>query len=444
MLRRSGTLLDADTERLGRRMNTLDAWLQRLLALHPTEIEMGLDRVGAVWRALGSPRPAPVVITVGGTNGKGSTVAFLVSILRAAGYRVGAYTSPHVLRYNERVAIDGAPVEDAELIRAFGRIEAERGDTSLTYFEFGTLAAFLILAEAGLDVAVLEVGMGGRLDAVNLIDSDAAILTTVDLDHQAFLGPDREAIGREKAPIFRPGRPAIIGEVDPPASVLAYAATVGARLIRRGVDFDVGTSDTRPVWAYMGPADDFVELPPPAALPAPVQLINAASAIAALRALAGVLAVDDHALERGVRSAIVTGRLQRVSSNPETVVDVGHNPQAARSLAVWLEAQGGRPCEAVFAALADKDVAGIVAPLGRFVRRWHVAGLLAHGSRGQSAEETVQRVRAALPEAEIAEYPDVSAALTAARAQDDGRLILVFGSFHTVADALVALGSPGR
>lgn len=424
-------------------MNTLDAWLQRLLALHPAEIELGLDRVGAVWRALGAPRPAPVVITVGGTNGKGSTVAFLVSILRAAGYRVGAYTSPHVLRYNERVSIDGTPVEDAELIRAFERIEAARGDLSLTYFEFGTLAAFVILAEAGLDVAVLEVGMGGRLDAVNLIDSDAAILTTVDLDHQAFLGPDREAIGREKAPIFRSGRPAIVGEIDPPSSVLAYAAKIGARLIRRGIDFDVGTSETRPAWAFMGPASEFVELPLPAALPAPVQLINAASAIAALRALDGVLTVDDDALARGVHGAHVTARLQRVASNPETVLDVGHNPQAARSLAVWLEAQGDRPCEAVFAALADKDVAGIVAPLGRFIRCWHVAGLLAHGSRGQSAGETAQRVRAALPGAAIAEYPDVAAALSAARTQDDGRLILVFGSFHTVADALIALASNG-
>lgn len=425
-------------------MNTLDAWLQRLLALHPTEIELGLDRVGAVWSALGSPRPAPVVITVGGTNGKGSTVAFLVSILRAAGYRVGAYTSPHVLRYNERVAIDGTPVDDAELIRAFERVDAVRDETSLTYFEFGTLAAFVILSEAGLDVAVLEVGMGGRLDAVNLIDADAAILTTVDLDHQAFLGPDREAIGREKAPIFRPGRPAIIGETDPPASVLAYATAVGARLIRRGRDFDVGTSETRPVWAFMGPTGDFIELPLPEALPAPVQLINAASAIAALRALDGILAFDDDALATGVRHATVTARLERIASNPETVLDVGHNPQAARSLAVWLETQAGRPCEAVFAALADKDVAGIVAPLGRFVRRWHVAGLLAHGSRGQSASDTAQRVRTALPVAEVAEYPDVAAALTAARKQDDGRLILVFGSFHTAADALAALDAPDR
>jgi dihydrofolate synthase/folylpolyglutamate synthase len=422
-------------------MRSLDAWLERLLALHPTEIELGLERVGAVWRALGAPRPAPLVITVGGTNGKGSTVAFLDAMLRAAGHRVGCYTSPHVLRYNERIAIDGTPVDDATLIAAFERVEAARGEVSLTYFEFGTLAAFLIIAGAGLDVAVLEVGMGGRLDAVNLIDADAAILTTVDLDHQAFLGPDRESIGREKAPIFRPGRPAVIGELDPPASVIEHATAIGARLVRRGIDFDVGVSETRPAWAFIEPDGGYIELPMPERLPAPVQLINAASAIAALRALGDRLAVSEAAMAEGVRTAGIAGRLQRIAEGPETVVDVGHNPQAARSLAVWLDGQGGRRCEAVFGALADKDVAGIVGPLAGLVARWHVAGLAAESPRGQGAEVTAALVRAALPAAEVVEHADVATALAAARAGDDGRLVLVFGSFHTVAAALRALGA---
>lgn len=421
-------------------MISLDAWLARVLALHPKEIELGLDRVGAVWRALGSPRPAPTVITVGGTNGKGSTVAFLDAMLRAGGHRVGTYTSPHVLRYNERVAIDGTPVDDARLVVAFERVEAARGDTPLTFFEFGTLAAFVVLAEAALDAVVLEVGMGGRLDAVNLIDADAAILTTVDLDHQAFLGPDREAIGREKAPIFRPGRPAIVGELDPPRSVLDHAEAIGARLLRRGLDFDVGVSESRPAWAYLEPDGGFVELPMPEYLTAPVQLINAATAIAASRALADRLPVPDAALAEGVRLARVPGRLERVADDPETVVDVGHNPQATRSLAVWLEGQDDRPCEAVFAALADKDVAGIVAPLAGRIARWHVAGLEAESPRGHPAAITAAQVRAALPMAEVHEYADVASALAAARARDDGRLVLVFGSFHTVAAAMRALG----
>ncbi len=422
-------------------MRSLDAWLERLLALHPTEIELGLERVAAVWRALGAPRPAPVVITVGGTNGKGSTVAFLDAMLRAAGHRVGCYTSPHVLRYNERVAIDGTPVDDATLIAAFERVEAARGEVSLTYFEFGTLAAFLILAGAGLDVAVLEVGMGGRLDAVNLIDADAAILTTVDLDHQAFLGPDRETIGREKAPIFRPGRPAVIGELDPPGSVIEHATAIGARLFRRGIHFDVGVSETRPAWAFIEPDGGFIELPMPERLPAPVQLINAASAITVLRALGDRLAVPEAALADGVRTAGVIGRLERIADRPATVVDVGHNPQAARTLAVWLDGQGGRRCEAVFAALADKDVPGIVGPLADRIARWHVAGLADESPRGQDAGVTAALVRAALPAAEVVEHADVATALAAARERDDGRLVLVFGSFHTVAAALRALGA---
>ena len=209
---------------------TLDQWLDWQLRAHPREIELGLDRVRTVWQRLGAPAPARIVITVGGTNGKGSTVAFLESILRADGHRVGAFTSPHLLRYNERVRVQGADASEQMLIAAFDRIEQVRGDTPLTYFEFGTLAALLIFTESSLDVAVLEVGLGGRLDAVNIIDADASIVTTVDLDHQDWLGCDREAIGREKAGIFRAERPAIIGELDPPHALIDEAQRLGARL----------------------------------------------------------------------------------------------------------------------------------------------------------------------------------------------------------------------
>ena len=211
---------------------TLDQWLDRQLRSHPREIELGLDRVRSVWQRLGAPAPASIVITVGGTNGKGSTVAFLESILRAGGHRVGAFTSPHLLRYNERIRVQGADASDSMLVAVFDRIEHARGETPLTYFEFGTLAALLIFAESSLDIAILEVGLGGRLDAVNIIDADAAIVTTIDLDHQDWLGHDREVIGREKAGIFRNGRPAIIGEPDPPQALIADLQARLSELLR--------------------------------------------------------------------------------------------------------------------------------------------------------------------------------------------------------------------
>jgi len=408
---------------------SLAEWLDYQLTVHPQEIALGLDRVGAVWQNLGAPRPAPCVITVGGTNGKGSTVALLAAILGAAGLRVGTYTSPHLERYNERIALDGVAVADAALTAAFGKIEAARGELALTYFEYGTLAAFLLLVQANLDVAVLEVGMGGRLDAVNLIDADCAVLTTVDLDHQAFLGPDREAIGREKAPIFRPGRAVIIGELDPPRSVLDYAATIGADVRRRGHDFDVAVAPDGERFVYLEGDSVWMELRRPPQLLAPVQLINAASAIAALNALGERLRIDEAAIAAGLANVRLPARLEQVAEQPATFVDVAHNPQAARALAVWLDDAKIGPVNAVFGALADKDIAAIAGALGSRIACWHIAGLDGLSPRGLDDAILAEQVSAALPAAVIQRHPDLPSALAAARSDPAARPVLAFGSF---------------
>ncbi|HEU0152983.1 MAG TPA: bifunctional tetrahydrofolate synthase/dihydrofolate synthase [Arenimonas sp.] len=412
---------------------TLEQWLAYQQQVHPRDIAMGLERVGEVFRRLAPGRPGRRVAVVGGTNGKGSTVAFLEAMARAAGLKVGAFTSPHLLRYNERIRIDGVDAADDALVAAFEAIEAARGEIPLTYFEFGTLAALLLFADAGLDLAILEVGLGGRLDAVNLIDADVAVITTVDLDHQDYLGPDRESIGAEKAGILRAGKPCVLAEKDPPSSVLRRAYAIGAFAIRGHSDYlvdDLGEDGWR--WREPGYA---VDLPNPA-MEAPAQRGNAAAAIAALRALD--LPVPDAALREGVRAARVPGRLQRLPGRPERVLDVAHNPQGARQLGEWLAAHP-RPTVAVFSALADKDIAGIVAPVAPYVQGWHLGPITDAGPRGLAVDALAGRVRAALPGAALASHPRLDAALAAAAQAvgPDGR-VLVFGSFHTVAEALAA------
>jgi dihydrofolate synthase/folylpolyglutamate synthase len=416
---------------------TLDAWLAHWTALHGQAIVLGLERVAAVAARMGLGRPAPLCITVGGTNGKGSTVAFLDAILRRSGRGVGCYTSPHLLAYNERVRIDGVAVDDAELCAAFRRIEAARDGVPLTYFEAGTLAALLVFEAREVDVAVLEVGLGGRLDAVNLVDADAAIVTTVDLDHQEFLGPDRESIGREKAGIFRAGRPAVVGDDEPPASLLQHAAQVGAVLLRAGIDFRI-EAGAAAGWRLVHADGGTIDLPQPG-LAGTVQRRNAACAVAALHALRDVLPLAPAAIAQGVADARCAGRLQRIADAPATIADVAHNPQAARELAHWLDGLPAAPSAAVFAALGDKDIDGIADALrGRFAY-WHVAGLAGESPRGLDVDATVQR----LARAGIAAQPaaSVAAALVAARAAVgvDGRVV-AFGSFLTVAAAMRAAG----
>ena len=419
--------------------SSLAEWLDYQQRVHARGIDLGLERVREVWRRSGAPRIADTVITVGGTNGKGSTVAFLEAMLRAGGIRVSAYTSPHILRYNERVRVDGVDADDDALIAAFERIETARGRNDadaipLTYFEFGTLAALNIFARANLDVALLEVGLGGRLDAVNLIDADAAIVTTVDLDHMEWLGNDRESIGREKAGIFRTGKPAIIGEIDPPHSLIESASRVGACVLRRGRDYTIQVENDGWIWRI---GSTQLDLPMPV-LSAPAQIANAAAAITALHSLRDPLGWNPEAIARGVRDARVAGRLQRIADSPQVIVDVAHNPQAARELARWLDANpvAGKNV-AVFGALSDKDVAGIVGALHPRIAHWHLAGLEGESPRGLPIDELARRVREAIPNANISEHRDVANALHAARAAaDEDDRILAFGSFFVVASAM--------
>ncbi len=415
----------------------LDGWLAHWQSVHPQSIAMGLDRVAEVARRLRLEKPAPLSIAVAGTNGKGSVVAFLDAILRASGRVVGSYTSPHLLAYNERVRIDGEAVEDAELIAAFRRIENARDGIPLTYFESGTLAAFDVFQARDVDIAVLEVGMGGRLDAVNLVDADAAVLTTVDLDHQEFLGADREAIGFEKSGIFRRGRPAVIGDPQPPVSVLAQIAACGAVGVRAGIDFTI-RDDNPAGWRFSQRDGTSMQLPPPG-LRGDFQRANAAIAIATLHALRDRLPLAATAFARGVANAQIAGRLQVVAGAPETIVDVAHNPQAARTLAQWLSQAPRRTTTAVFSALADKDIAGIVDPLRGMIERWWAIGLSADTPRGLDAARMAERVAAC--GVDCIANDSIDSALGAARAHAGpaGR-VLVFGSFYTVAAAMRTIG----
>jgi dihydrofolate synthase/folylpolyglutamate synthase len=424
---------------------TLAEWLAYQEHVNVHSIELGLDRVRQVWQRMDAPPVARRVITVGGTNGKGSTVALLEAMARAAGWRTGSFTSPHLLRYNERVRIDGAEVDDAALVASFERIEAARtaGDEAiaLTYFEFGTLAALDLFARAGLDLAVLEVGLGGRLDAVNIVDADVAVITTVDLDHMDWLGPDRDSIGCEKAGIARRGRPAIVGELDPPTGLLEALAACGARVERAGMDFH-GRRHADGGWRWQHCDGTDMELPDPR-LSAPVQYANAAAAIAALHALwSQEPALSTHswpaAIGAGLQAASPSARLQPLGGNPPVLVDVGHNPQAARALADWLDAQPPARVHAVYGALGDKDVAGVIGALGTRIDHWHLAGLERASPRGLAVDALAGILQQAQPGASFHTHADVPAALAAARrAAQSGDRILAFGSFF-VASAVLA------
>jgi dihydrofolate synthase/folylpolyglutamate synthase len=415
--------------------NTLAGWLAYIEQQHPQAIALGLDRVERVRAAMGIA-PAVPVITVAGTNGKGSTCAMLEAILAAAGYRVGLYTSPHLLRYNERVRIAGQEAGDAALVEAFSRVEAARaqtaGDTRLTYFEFGTLAAVDLFLRSAVDVLVLEVGMGGRLDAVNVFDADCAIITGIALDHMDFLGATREAIGQEKAGIFRSGKPAVIADPAPPASLLAHARAVGAVPLRIGQDF--GYRAQMDQWHYWGPSGVKPAMNFPA-LPGRVQLQNASAAFAALDGLQPALPVSTQDLRRGLAAVSLPGRFQLLPGRPAVVLDVGHNPHAAEVLADNLSGMGAYTRTwAVFGMLRDKDIAGVASVLAGHVDAWLACTL--PPPRGATAAELAQALRRAGVDA-VREYetPALAYAAACSGAADDDRIV-VFGSFHTVADIL--------
>ncbi|MCC7486103.1 MAG: bifunctional tetrahydrofolate synthase/dihydrofolate synthase [Burkholderiales bacterium] len=413
----------------------MDAWLRRIESLHPAGIALGLDRVAAVRRAM-RLEPSFAVITVGGTNGKGSVCAMLESVLHAAGHRVGCYTSPHLARYNERVRIGLDEATDGELARAFAAVDAARGATALTYFEFGTLAALRLFVERGVDVAVLEVGLGGRLDAVNAFDADAAVVVSVDLDHMDYLGADREAIGHEKAGIFRPGRPAICADPAPPASLREHARRIGALWLGIGREF--GYEREAHGWRYRGPHGVRGGLPYPA-LRGTVQLANAAAAITALDALKDRLPVAAGDLRTGLLKVDLRGRFQVLPGRPAVILDVAHNPHAARALSASLAgfARGGRTL-AVFSMLGDKDIAGVACALMRQVDHWYVAAIEA--PRGADADSIVRSLAAAGASAgAVTRCESVAAAYArACDAASGNDRILAFGSFYTVAAVLDA------
>jgi dihydrofolate synthase/folylpolyglutamate synthase len=354
--------------------------------------------------------------------------------LHQAGYRVGCYTSPHLLRYNERVRVGSQAVSDDEISQAFARVEAARhtpdGETLLTYFEFGTLAALLIFAEAGIDVAILEVGLGGRLDAVNIFDADCALLGTIDLDHKDYLGSTREAIGFEKAGIFRPGRPAVCADASPPASVIAHADAVGARLLVIERDFGCEVEATQ--WQYWGPGGKRYGLPQPA-LRGAYQLANAATCITALDSLRDRVPITSQDLRNGLVHVVLPGRFQVLPGRPRVILDVAHNPQAARALAGNLRSMRD-PGEtiAVMGMLRDKDVASVAAALKDNMTRWHVATL--EGPRGATAQFLEQTLRANGVDAPIVCHANIADAWRAAYGQagNDDKIV-VFGSFLTVA-----------
>src|SRR5688572_11109323 len=406
-------------------LKTLAEWLAFIERQHPRPIALGLERVKQVLDRM-QVRLACPVITVGGTNGKGSTCAMLESILRAGGSRTGLYTSPHLVRYNERVRIAGSEAEDQVLIDGFAAVERARGETPLTYFEFGTLAAFWSFARESIDVAILEVGLGGRLDAVNLLDASCAVLTSVDIDHVDYLGPDRESIGREKAGIFRAGRPAVVAEPHPPRTVVD---AVGEKLFI-GKDFGFTRQDGQ--WTYWGPKGKRAGLAYPA-LRGEIQLRNAAAALCALGALGLPVAMQD--VRRGLAEVELPARFQVLPGRPQVILDVAHNVEAAKTLAENLSASGyAAETIAVCGMLRDKDIAGVMRVLAPRIMRWHLASLA--GPRGATAED----LRKNLDDAVAENFTSPRAAFEAAlKRAGDGDKIVVFGSFLTVGEVMAWL-----
>ena len=419
-------------------MQTLNDWLAHSERLHAKNIDLGLDRVRVVADRMAIRFDCPV-ITVAGTNGKGSTCAMLEAILSQAGYRTGVYTSPHLVHFEERLRLQERIVEAHELVAAFERVEAarcnEQPPVSLTYFEFSTLAILDVMARAKLDVVVLEVGLGGRLDAVNIIDPDCAVITSIDLDHMEFLGPDRESIGFEKAGIMRPGRPVVVSDPVPPQSVLDHARAIGADLWRFGVDFNF--SGDQQQWAWAGRERRYAGLAYPA-LRGANQLVNASGVLAALTALRARLPVTAQAVRNGLAMVELPGRFQIVPGQPALVLDVAHNPHSVAALAANLDAMGFFPTtHAVFGAMADKDLAPMLQRVGPIIDRWYFTDLPT--PRAQTAQRLAEQWRAlnTRKDASAQVFADPLQALQAAvLAADPADRIVVFGSFYTVGGVL--------
>ncbi len=417
---------------------TLDEWLAYCEQLHPKAIDMGLERVRSVASRMGLAFSCPV-ITVAGTNGKGSTCAMLEAILGQAGYRTGVYTSPHLVRFEERLRLLSEAVFAAELIAAFADVERARCQfdpaISLTYFEFSTLAILQVMARSNLDVVILEVGLGGRLDATNIIDPDCAVITSIDLDHMELLGPDRESIGREKAGIMRTGRPVIVSDPMPPQSVLDRALEIDADLWRFGVDFNV--SGNKQQWAWAGRDRRYSGLAYPA-LRGANQLVNASGVLAVLTALRERLPVTAQAIRNGLAMVELPGRFQIIPGQPTLVLDVAHNPHSVAALAANLDAMGYFPTtHAVFGAMADKDLAPMLGKVGPLIDKWYFTDLpTARADSGIKLMEKWQAQNTRKDASALAFADPVDALRAAVGAADPADRIVVFGSFYTVGGIL--------
>ncbi|WP_145509506.1 bifunctional tetrahydrofolate synthase/dihydrofolate synthase [Yersinia rochesterensis] len=413
-----------DNNQIPQATSPLAAWLYYLERLHSQPIELGLERVKQVAERLDLLKPAPKVFTVAGTNGKGTTCCTLESILLAAGLRVGVYSSPHLLRYTERVRIQGQELSEAEHSHSFAKIEAGRQDISLTYFEFGTLSALQLFKQAKLDVVILEVGLGGRLDATNIVDSDVAAITSIAIDHTDWLGFDRDSIGREKAGVFRAGKPAVVGEPDMPQSIADVAAKIGAHLYQRDIAWQFSQQEKS--WKWHCDGHQWSELPLPN-----VPLANAATALAVLH-YSG-LSLSEEVIRQGLQAASLPGRFQIVSEQPLLILDVAHNPHAARYLTdklAKLPKQG--KVRAVVGMLSDKDIGGTLACLSEQVDEWYCAPL--EGPRGASAEQLAEYL------AQSRQFSDVETAWRqAVQDAEPQDVVIVCGSFHTVAHVMAAL-----
>jgi dihydrofolate synthase/folylpolyglutamate synthase len=415
-------------------MKTLQQWLDWCEQLHPVAIDMGLDRLKTVADRMDLRFDCPV-ITVAGTNGKGSTCAMLEAVLLQAGYRTGVYTSPHLVHFEERCRLHGESASAEVFAEAFAAVEAVRGDVSLTYFEFSTLAILHLMAGAKLDVAILEVGLGGRLDAVNIIDADCAVITSIDIDHTAILGKDRESIGFEKAGIVRAGRPVIVSDPVPPQSVLAHAAALGADIWLFGRDFNF--SGDKQQWAWAGRDRRYSGMAYPA-LRGANQLINASGVLAALDALRQRIPVTAQAVRNGLAMVELPGRFQIVPGQPVLVLDVAHNPHSVAALAANLDAMGFYPTtHAVLGAMADKDLLPMLQKVNPMVDRWYFTDLpLPRAAKAADLQQVWQAQNTRADTASSTHAEPILALQAAIDAADPADRIVVFGSFYTVGGVL--------
>ncbi|MDD2659252.1 MAG: bifunctional tetrahydrofolate synthase/dihydrofolate synthase [Methylococcales bacterium] len=413
--------------------DSLKGWLDWQESLHPLAIDMGLERAALVFHALNPDCHKPPTITVAGTNGKGSCIAYLEAIYKAQGYRVGAYSSPHILKYNERIKINGLPVSDELICEAFSRIESVRGDTSLSYFEFGTLAALDIFQRSGLDIQLLEVGLGGKLDAVNIVDPDVSLISSIGIDHVDWLGNTREAIGREKAGIFRAETPAIIGDCDPPKSLLQSAIDKHAPVYCIGKDF--GFKKHGATWEWFAGNRHILSLPEPG-LKGQHQYRNASSAILAVEVLAKILPVSDESIRSGLKNSHLLGRFQLINDKIPVLLDVGHNPEAVKTLVDYLTMTfPGKRIHAVFSMMKDKDIAGVLEIMNPVVYDWYFAPL----ANPRAATEPIMReIFSQSPVTRAAfGFTGFAEAFNMAKSQSkEDDLLLVFGSFFLVSDCL--------